>query len=247
MAAALHADVLLLQKPWATPWAGLDEPCGGESLQQDHLPAWRDHLIMAVRQHIAEQPDFWRGPPLLWVGLSEGAELIPSLVPHLPPMSAVVLVSSSGLNPQRVGAAQAHRQGHTKVWQNLSAQVHDARWPNDHVTQGRSLLHWRTLFAWSVEDGWVHVRTPLLRVWGSNDQHIPPAIYEEGASVLKNAHVPWCDWVLPNADHHLQSPERDGVQWLWHQIERWGRHHGHGVQLCELPLVPLSAHDRAHD
>jgi len=48
--------------------------------------------------------------------------------------------------------------------------------------------------------------------------------------------APWCDLRLPGADHGLSGAPpsaRDGLQWLWAQLENWARNPA--ADLCALP------------
>ena len=60
--------------------------------------------------------------PQLLVGISEGAELLPALAPEVPQLAGLVLIGSSGLDPQETGALQARRLGVQVVEISLRAE-----------------------------------------------------------------------------------------------------------------------------
>jgi hypothetical protein len=166
--------------------------------------------------------------PLRLVGISEGAELLPDLARSLPPVAGLVMVSSPGLDPVDAGQLQAQRLGHLGAWAALRAAQASA-WPDSVTVQGRSLRYWRSFWSWPLAQPLLEGPWPLLRIWGDADESVAPAAYARFADLAVNRVAPWCDIRLPAADHGLQAPHRDGVQWLWAQLERWARQPSLGV------------------
>lgn len=230
---ALHADIFLLQKPWSYPAHSTDGDCKYTALAQDNLDDWRDHLVKAISKDVLENPEFWTAVPVFLVGLSEGVELIPSLFDVLPRVDTVILVSSSALDPLRVGTAQAKRLGHGTLWAQMAKYVSDPNVSDATVLEGRTMRYWRSMFMWSIEKKWAYSPWPVLRMWGNKDDLIPIEMYEAGAELFDRSGIAWCDRALPDADHNLQSPMRDGFQWIWGQIEQSTRHSArHPINLC---------------
>jgi hypothetical protein len=46
----------------------------------------------------------------------------------------------------------------------------------------------------------------------------------------------YCDVLLRDADHALQTAEKDGIQWPWSQLERWA--HQPDTHLCDVVSAP---------
>lgn len=234
-AGLLHAEVLVLHKPGVAPGARTAAgACAADFVQADRLSAWRDHARTALRADARERQV--RGMPLLpqvLVGISEGAELLPSLAPEVPDLAGLVLLSASGLDPREAGALQAQRLGAGADWEALG-RLQAGGQPDSTVVQGRSLGYWRDLWHWPLARPLHEGPWPVLQVWGGADALVPPAAFAQGARLAQGRRVPWCARELPRADHGLQSPGRDGVQQLWAWLEQWARDPQQG--LC----APLS-------
>ncbi len=231
-AGLLHAQVLVLHKPWADPHSRTPPgQCSAAFVQADALGAWRDHALAALRADTLQR----LGKPVLpqvLVGISEGAELLPFLAAEVPHLAAVVLVGSSGLNPREAGALQAQRLGASRHWQALGTAQASAL-PDSQVLQGRSLRYWRDLWHWPLAAPLQAGHWPLLQVWGANDALVPAAAYARFAAQIQNRSAPHCMRRLPGADHGLQRPDADGVQQLWAWLEQWARAPKAGV--CSAP------------
>ena len=227
-AGLLHAEVVVLHKPHVDVMAGLNATCPPAFVATDSLTYWRDAAVAAV----AALP---RGPkpalPQVVVGISEGAELLPDVVSAMSSVSGVVMVSASGLDPAVAGALQAERMGHSAAWQALrSMQASDSA--DDVLVQGRSLRYWRAFWHWPLTASLLSAPWPLLRIWGDADESVPLAAYLQFTLQASNRKLPFCDIRLPGADHALQTAQRDGIQWLWSQLERWARQPEKGM--CEV-------------
>lgn len=218
-AGLLHADVVVLHKPHVDVTAGWHAPCTDAFIANDALDDWRDTAVAAVAT-LSDR----LGATLPWVvvGISEGAELLPAVAAALPAVSAVVMVSASGLDPAVAGTLQAQRVGHVDVWQAVQ-RAQASAWPDDLLVQGRTLRYWRALWQWSLADPLMSATWPLLRVWGDADLSVPPEAYWQFSAMAATRQAPFCDIRLPGADHGLQTPQQDGIQWLWSQLERWAR------------------------
>ncbi len=224
----LHAEVLVLHKPGVDVNAGLGASCSPDFIQNDALSSWRDDARAALRAH-----DTRTAPalPVLLLGISEGAELLPDLAAEIPALAGVVMVSASGLDPREAGELQAQRLGQQQAWQDLG-RVQSSDLDDRTVVQGRTLRYWRDLWQWPLAQPMLQGRWPLLRVWGDADEAVPLAAYQRFLPAPEARPWPFCDLRLQHANHALQSPARDGLQWLWAQLEIWARKPATG--LCEV-------------
>lgn len=220
----LHAQVTVLHKPGVHPAdATPSHPCSRSFVASDSLAWWRAHARVAVGQliqaHAAEAPSV----PWLLVGISEGAELLPTLAEAVTPGPAgVVMVASSGLDPRDAGRMQAERMGYRAAWDAL-ARAQAGTGPDSLVLQGRSLRYWRDLWQWPVQQPLLQGPWPLLQAWGDADELVPSTAYEQFAQQALHRHAPYCALRVPGADHGLQTAGVDGVQRLWSALESWGR------------------------
>lgn len=240
-AGLLHASVLVLHKPGVDPFARTAPgDCARSFVQQDRLSSWLAHARAALQADARAQQQPGEPPlPQLLVGISEGAELLPGLAPHVPRLAGLVLLSGSGLDPQEAGALQAQRLGVAADWQAVGHRVQSAS-PDSTVVQGRSLGYWRDLWRWRVEQPLRDGPWPVLQVWGTGDALVPHAAYEQAAQRASGRAAPWCARALADADHGLQSPGRDGVQAVWGWLEQWARQPARGLcgPLADLATTP---------
>src|SRR5450830_256416 len=233
-AGLLHAELLVLHKPGVDIDASLSADCAPDFVAQDTLSSWRDHAQAALQAHFSlsrtsspTTPEL----PVLLVGISEGAELLPALADSVPSLAGVVMISAPGLDPREAGELQAWRRGRWFDWQALQeAQASGER--DDHLLAGRTLGYWRDFWRWSLAKPLLDAPWPLLRVWGDADAFVAVAAYQRFGQQAQTRAAPFCDLRLPGADHGLQSAppgQRDGVQWLWAQLEAWARHPAPGL------------------
>ena len=130
-AGQLHAQVVLLQKPHLRPAsasAASTDDCPASFVQADNLPTWAGlagQLATTTLTHTNPQL------PLVLVGLSEGAELLPTLAATFPHAVLLVLVGHAGLEPAALGSRQAQRMGHAAAWQHRQADTAPGRAPQD--------------------------------------------------------------------------------------------------------------------
>lgn len=223
-AGLLHAQVLVLQKPGIDLDAGLTPArCSDAFVQADRLSGWRDQARAALRadaqaRAASGQPTV----PAVLVGISEGAEILPALAAEVPQLAGLVLLSASGLDPLEAGSLQARRLGALNEWEVLGAAQASSR-PDAEVVQGRSLGYWRDLWRWSVAQPLVEGPWALLQIRGEADALVPPLAYLRFAARAQGRAAAFCTRALPDADHGLQAPGRDGVQLLWALLEQWAR------------------------
>ena len=236
-AGLLHAELLVLHKPGAKVDAGLAAVCTPDFIQNDTLSAWRDHARAALRAYFStrfsknsDHPSL----PVLLLGISEGAELLPELAAEVPHLAAMVMISAPGLDPLETGQLQAQRLGQWPAWQVLaSLQSSDAS--DDTVHQGRTLGYWRDFWRWKLTQPLLDAPWPLLRVWGGADVLVPELAYQRFTDQSRSRLAQACHIRLPDADHGLQSSQLDGVQWLWARIEVWARRPANGFCALVLP------------
>lgn len=212
-----RAQVIVLHKPYSDLFGGpAPAECPPEFLQYDALANWRDDAIAALKQL---DPGDAAALPTIVLGISEGAEIVPYLVPALGKLIGMVFVSATGLDPAVVGAMQAARLGQTKAWDRLREQAASVL-PDSTLVEGRTLRYWRDMFAWKLTAPLATLRVPLLRVWGADDALVPQHAYAAlGASPARPEKL--CDWRMAAADHGLQGKFGDGIQALWPRLERW--------------------------
>lgn len=231
-AGLLHAAVLVLHKPTVNPDRALaPDQCPPDFVQGDALFTWQTQAMHAVQSWL-EMHSHEQALPTWLVGISEGGEIVPALAALVPPSHLVglVLLSSSGLDPREAAQLQAQRLGHRHAWDALAALLAREDVPDDALAHGRSMRYWRDLWRWPLAQALIDSPGILLHVWGDADALLPPLAYERFA---KRVHAqgrthPFCSHRLHGADHGLQSPQRDGVQWLWAQLERHARYGWNG-------------------
>ena len=219
-----HAQVLVLHKPGVSPQARTAPgDCARAFVQHDRLSTWLAHARAALRADALQRQGLPPVPQLL-VGISEGAELLPALAPEVPHLAGLVLIASSGLNPQTAGALQAQRLGVLPDWQAVGDEVAGRR-PDTAVVQGRSLGYWRDLWRWRLTQPLLQGPWPVLQVWGGDDALVPPAAYERFATLAAARTMPHCARRIEQADHGLQggAAGQDGVQRVWAWTEQWAR------------------------
>lgn len=235
-AGLLHAELLLLHKPGVNVDAGLAAACAPDFIQNDTLSAWRDHARAALRAYFSgRHPPQSNHPslPVLLLGISEGAELLPDLAAEFPYLAGMVMVSAPGLDPLETGQLQAQRLGEWPAWQAL-ANLQSSDASDGTVHQGRTLAYWRDFWRWKLTQPLLDAPWPLLRVWGGADALVPELAYQRFTDQSHSRLAAACQIRLPDADHGLQSSQLDGVQWLWARIEVWARRPANGF--CDMVL-----------
>lgn len=234
-AGLLHAQVLVLHKPWVDPQASTSaNRCSVAFVEADALAAWRDHAIAALRADARGRANEPSPLPTLMVGISEGAELLPFLAPEVPHLAGMVLIGSSGLDPQDALTLQAERQG-ASAHLNALEQAQASTLPDAAVREGRSLRYWRDLSQWSLAQPLLAGPWPMLQVWGEEDALVPQAAYQRFMRHAEHRAAPYCTLSLPGADHGLQRPGHDGAQTAWWWLEQWAREPHKG--LCAKPAA----------
>ena len=234
-AGLLHAEVLVLHKPWVNAYASTPaDRCSAAFVQADTLGAWLAHALAALRAD-ARNREGARPLPQWLVGISEGAELLPALAPAVPHLAGLVLIGSSGLDPREAMALQGERQWATTQLQALE-QAQAGRLPDTAVREGRSLRYWREFWQWPLARPLLDAPWPLLQVWGAEDALVPQAAYQRFRTLAQDRAAPYCARQLPGADHGLQRPGHDGVRQVWAWLEQWARAPGKG--LCTGVAAP---------
>jgi hypothetical protein len=238
-AGLLHAQMLVLHKPGVDPEARTaPADCPHSFVARDRHSTWLVHARAALRADALLRQGQPALPQLL-VGISEGAELLPALAPEVPQLAGLVLIGSSGLDPQEAGALQARRLGAEGDWAAL-AQIVAGAPPDSVVVQGRSLGYWRDLWNWPLTLPLLRSPWPLLQVWGGDDALVPAVAYTRFEALAALRTAPYCARRMEGADHGLQrrvpgEEGVDGVQQVWVWTEQWARNPAAG--LCG-PLIP---------
>lgn len=212
------AQVIVLHKPHADLSAGpAPAECQPEFLRHDALGTWRDDALAALRQVNAGDAV---PLPTIVLGISEGAELVPYLLPAIPNPLGMVLLSATGLDPAVAGEMQAEKLGQGQAWKKLKETAASSQ-ADDMIVEGRSLRYWRDMFGWKLTAALVEAKLPVLRVWGGDDALLPQQAYDRLRSLPAANGLSVCDWRLDGADHGLQGRRGDGVQLVWERLENW--------------------------
>ncbi|GCL61127.1 alpha/beta hydrolase [Pseudaquabacterium pictum] len=208
-----QAQVVLLQKPALSPPG---QPCSRAHLQADNLADWQQRALRLAAQGLASTD---AQLPLVLVGLSEGAELLPGLAAARAAVAALVLVGHAGLDPAEAGALQAARQGQSAAWWTLMAETRGAR-DDDALLQGRHWRYWQVLQRWPLQAPLLADARPLLRAWGGADALMPATAYQRFADLARRRPAPFCDIRFPRTDHELREPGADRLQQLWRWLDQ---------------------------
>lgn len=233
-AGLLHAQVVLLQKPHLRPpritgAAAAANDCPDHFVQADALPAWA-HLARQLAAQALSHTDAQL--PLVLVGLSEGAELLPTLVAAYPQAVLLVLVGHAGLDPAALGSLQARRMGQSAAWQQLQADTAPGRAPQDVLLQRRHWRYWQALWTWPLAMPLLAATQPLLQVWGSDDALLPQQAFEVFRQLAQGRTAGYCGWRFDGADHQLRSARADHLQTVWAWLENAGRSAGPWLMVC---------------
>ncbi|WP_269532923.1 alpha/beta hydrolase [Chitinimonas sp. BJYL2] len=226
-AGLLHGEVWVLHKPGvdAAQWPAPD-PCSPDFIASDaplnNLAAYES----AIRQQVPAASDL----PLVLIGISEGAELVPALSQRLGGAALWVMLGNAAQDPAEVGERQAVRLGQTAAWQRLRTAAASQR-PDSQIIEGRTLAYWRQLFAMRLTDTVQASTIPLLLAYGEQDALIPADVYANTRARLPQRPTPSCVLAQPDADHGLQTPVSDGVQQVWARVEQ----HFRGGWACPAP------------
>jgi alpha-beta hydrolase superfamily lysophospholipase len=212
------AQVIVLHKPHVDLFAGpAPAACSSEFLLHDALGSWRDDAIAALRQLSLRDSV---AVPTILLGISEGAEIAPYLLPEISKPIGLVLLSATGLDPAIAGELQAERLGQGPAWKRLMQAVASAQ-SDETIVEGRSLRYWRGMFGWKLTTALAEVKLPVLRVWGGEDALLPQKAYDRLRALPAAKAMNLCDWRIDGADHGLQGRRGDGVQLLWQRLEAW--------------------------
>jgi len=222
-AGLLHAQVVVLHKNGVSPRDDVPpERCSAEFVRNDSPSAWRADLIAAIT-HAQGLKIFDDNLPQYIVGISEGGELAPHIVPEVRNLRGLVLISSAGLDPIDVATLRFKSPEMTRAWSRVVESAAGPE-PGSTVVQGRSLRYWRDFLTWRTADALHAGPWPLLQAWGTKDEAIPQEAFDQFSERQDERRVPYCRLRLSGADHDLQGPGRkDGVQRVWAAIEDWAR------------------------
>lgn len=226
------ADIWIFHKPHSRPWVATPpDQCSDDFVQYDSLARWQADALSALQAVLQESARL----PVLLMGISEGAEILPALAAHTADaLLGLVLLSAPGLDPVNAFQWQLQAMARPEVWPELQARVHSAR-PDDEVVHGRSLRYWRELWRWSLSAPLWASRWTVLQIWGDADEQVPPAAYRAFAERSQGQAMTLCSLRWPGANHALRTPEGlQAQQQLWPVLDRWARQ---GQLDCPQPLT----------
>lgn len=213
------AEVVVLHKRHVDPWRRpAPDDCGADFVAHDDLAVWAQEASRFLSWHLAAHPPPL-GHPVLLVGISEGAELVPSLVRAAPGISQVALVGSTGLDPLEALQLQASRLGASAFVGHMLAQVQDARVSDQARLAGRTMAYWRALAAWQLAESLLEMPQPLWMGFGAQDANVPLAGFERFMALAARRNRVVCSVVFPEADHALQRSGGDDLQPFWALVE----------------------------
>lgn len=213
------AEVVVVHKRHVDPtqWPGPAD-CADRFVEQDNLRDWAHDAQTFLRWHLHTHP-LAPGQQAVLVGSSEGAELLPSLAPWLPPTSPLVLIGSTGLDPLIALRQQAERLGAPRFVDHMLALAQDSAVPDRTRFAGRSLAYWRSLSGWALADPLLQLPNPVWLALGAADGAVPLSGLAQFTARARAAQRPLCVVVFPDADHGLQRAGADEVQRLWGWVE----------------------------
>jgi hypothetical protein len=239
-AGLLHAEVWLAHKPWldmaTTPRDAGD--CTDAFIAADRHTRWAAALTASLAAH--PPPD----DRLPWVllGLSEGAELLPTVAASLPRIHTLVLIGHAGLDPIEAGALQAARAGESSAWARLLRQVTGTA-ADSRVVAGRTLGYWRDLQHWRLATPLLSSPARLMLAYGGKDAAMPEAAYARFLTRARASGREICVLRFPDANHSLQSADGDHLQTVWATLEAalldTPPSHGQLDQCLESPDQPM--------
>ncbi len=176
-------------------------PCRAGFIQDDELPAWARAWQEFLAWDLQNRPIPHQRVMLL--GISEGAELIPSLMTAWPDVGMAVLLGSTGLDPWEALLLQLVREQDMAFADLLQQQLDAPDASSTALIGGRSLNYWRTLRQWPVAALIGRSHVPTLVLMGAADQAQAPA----GLARFEDRHhrAMLCTRLIAGADHGLRQ------------------------------------------
>lgn len=198
-------QVVVLHKPhvraedWPAP-----KPCPPAFVAQDDLRPWSQAWRAFLAQDLQQRPV--QAHRVVIIGISEGAELLPAVLPQGFSPGLLVLLGSSGLDPWHALQLQSERQADTAFIGELDALL-EAREPDEEKDRaerfgGRSLAYWRTLRHWPVARPLQDSHVRVLVLMGTEDERQPP----QALQLFRDKHLRTglCTRLVEGADHGLR-------------------------------------------
>ena len=221
-AGLLHAEVIVLHKHGVSALGSkAASDCSPAFVRDDAPKAWLDDLIKAVGK--GQQRDFHDETPQWLVGISEGGELAPHLAPYIRNLHGIVLIGSAGLDPASVASLRLSDPRLMEMWAEVVKATQGTA-SNTTIIHGRSLRYWRDFLDWRTADILHGGAWTLLQAWGTRDEMVPKAAYDEFARLQTTRVASYCPVEIVGADHNLQQPDgTDGIQRIWSILEGWIR------------------------
>ncbi len=214
-----QAEVVVLHKRHVDPalWPG-PRDCGRAFISHDQLGTWAQEAQAFMTWHLRTHP-LPAGAPVILVGISEGAELLPSLAQAVPQATQLVLIGSTGLDPLDALRLQAGRLGAPDFVARMLDQVRDPRVPDEQLLAGRSMAYWRSLANWPLSQPLLNQHRQIWIGFGEHDAQVPLAGLADFVAQAQDRNRLLCVAVVAGADHGLQTPSHDALQLLWGWVE----------------------------
>jgi hypothetical protein len=202
----------------ASLWPG-PTPCSVEFNRHDSLSNWARDASQFVGWHLATFPTNAASTPLVLVGISEGAELLPWLVRRHPAIGHVVMVGSTGLDPWEAMALQAQRLGAPGFMSELQARLEEPSLKDTDPLAERSVGYWRSLSIWPFSEPLLALDRPLWMGFGEKDASVPLDGLVRFVQRAQARGKTLCVAVFTKADHGLQAAGQDRLQTFWSWID----------------------------
>lgn len=208
-----HADVTVLHKrhvragDWPAP-----RPCNPRFVQADRM----SQSLADAQAFMDAQPESIARTPVLLVGISEGAEVVPLLARRYRWVTMVALVASTGLDPRVSYRLQVLRAGDRRALPSLQDVEAQSGRLDSALLDGRTLGYWRDLLHWPVLEPLLALEQPVWIAFGGDDASLPLAGLHQ---LARTATRPLCVAVFRGADHGLMRIDDAPLQQFWRWVE----------------------------
>jgi dienelactone hydrolase len=220
--------ISVLQKRHISDQASGDE-CSEAFIRADHLSQWQADQRAFIQAQLRQFKQQGMQPRrVILLGISEGAELVPLLVPmlarDLPQITHLALLANAGNSAIPTYRALAGIYPHMQQgWNVLSrALASSPADPEQSRIHGRSWRYWSEIAGVDQTRNLIAARLPVFVGIGEADTLIPPgaanalrkAFSDAGRSNLQLR-------VYPGADHGLRGEHKNYLPDFMWQLDQW--------------------------